>query len=101
MKHENLGTDQGLYEKYPLFATAGEVAAHARKTIAPDKILLQKAGGKNISVGKYLDTVCRVCNIFLEMGIEKNCKVGVFLSNSIEYTYLYTTLGLLGAPMVP
>ena len=39
--------------------------------------------------------------MFLDLGIEKNRYVGAFLPNCIEYTYLYTALGLLGVPMVP
>ena len=59
--------------------------AYARKTIASDKILLQKAGSKSIFVGKCLDIFCRVCNMFLEMGIEKNCEVKIMSKNILLY----------------
>ena len=101
MKTERLNQDPPLYETYPLFSTVQEVVDHVRKTVTPDKILVQRAGGMGVSVCDYLDTAGRICNMFLEMGIEKKSNVGVFLPNCIEYTYLYTALGLLGVPMVP
>ena len=84
-----------------LFTTVEEIVAHARETVPPDKILVQRADGEGISFSEYLNNVNKICNMFLDLGIEKNHHVGVFLSNCIEYTYLYTALGLLGVPMVP
>ena len=89
------------YERYGLFTTVEEVVAHARETILPEKILVQRADGEGISVSEYFKAVNKICNMFLDFGIEKNRHVGVFLSSCIEYTYLYTALGLLGVPMVP
>jgi crotonobetaine/carnitine-CoA ligase len=101
MRLERTAPGQPGYEKYGLFTTVEEVVSHARETIPPDKVLVQRADGVGISVGEYLDAVNRICNMFLDFGVEKNRHVGVFLSNCIEYTYLYTALGLLGVPMVP
>jgi len=101
MRLERTASGQRGYEKYGLFTTVEEVVTHAKKTIPPDKILVQRADGAGISVSEYLETVNRICNMLLDSGIEKNRHVGVFLSNCIEYTYLYTALGLLGVPMVP
>ena len=99
MKKEKVVTSMAEYERYPLFSTVGEVVDNARRNMPQDKILLQRAGG--FSFGEYFDAVGRVCNMFLDMGIEKKHKVGVFLPNCIEYAYLYAALGLLGVPMVP
>ena len=63
---------------------------------------MQRADGEGISVGEYLVTRSTgYATCFSTSGIEKNRHVGVFLSNCIEYTYLYTALGLLGVPMIP
>jgi crotonobetaine/carnitine-CoA ligase len=88
-------------EDYPLYKTVEEIMEHARATIPPNKILLQKAGGDGVSFQEFLNNVNRVCNMLLEFGIEKNHHVGIFLSNCIEYAYLYAALGLLGVPVVP
>jgi crotonobetaine/carnitine-CoA ligase len=101
MKHKKTPTGQAEYERYPLFSTVAEVVENARRNMPQEKVLVQRAGGAGISIGEYLDTVGRICNMFLETGIGKNTNVGVFLPNCIEYTYLYTVLGLLGVPMVP
>ena len=86
---------------YHLFTTVEEVVKHAQSTIPPDKILFQMADGRALSADTYLTNVARISNMFLDLGIQKNQKVGVFLSNCLDYTYLYTALGLLGVTMVP
>jgi crotonobetaine/carnitine-CoA ligase len=101
MKSQKIGTAELMYRKYPLFSTVEEVIDHARNTVAPDKIVLQRTGGASLSLAEYLDRVGRVSNMFLDLRIEKKNKVGVFLPNCMEYNYLYAALGLLGVPMVP
>jgi crotonobetaine/carnitine-CoA ligase len=103
MSSEETLLGQTGYKRGHLFTTVEEVVAHARETVPADKILVQWADGGGISFSEYLCNVNKICNMFLDLGIEKkqNHHVGVFLSNCIEYTYLYTALGLLGVPMVP
>ena len=101
MASKNVSPDRQREDRFPLFTTVEEVVEHARRMTPPNKILFQRAEGDGVSVGEYLDNVNRVCNMLLDLGIEKNHHVGVFLSNCPEYPYLYTALGLLGVPMVP
>jgi crotonobetaine/carnitine-CoA ligase len=101
MASKNVSPDRQREDRFPLFTTVEEVVEHARRMTPPNKILFQRAEGDGVSVGEYLDNVNRVCNMLLDLGIEKNHHVGVFLSNCPEYPCLYTALGLLGVPMVP
>lgn len=67
----------------------------------PEQVLLQRADGESLCVGEYLRNLGRICNMLLDMGIEKGRNVGAFLPNCLEYSYLYFALGRLGVTFVP
>ena len=101
MESETTNLIQPPGGEYPFVKTIEEVIVHAQRTMPPDRILLQRADGESLTVGEYLSNVGKICNMLLDLGVEKEHNVGVFLPNCLEYSYLYMVLGRLGVTIVP
>ncbi len=88
-------------DHYPVFKTVEQLVTYARERCDFNGVMLQRAEGESLTFGAYFDNLNRICNMFVELGIKKESKVGVYLPNCPEYAYFYMALGRLGATLVP
>jgi crotonobetaine/carnitine-CoA ligase len=86
---------------FPVFRTVEEVIDQGQKILSPDSVFIQMTSGENLTAGEYFENLHRVSNMFVNLGIRKDDHVAVYLSNCVEYAYLYMALGRLGAVIVP
>jgi len=50
---------------------------------------------------EFLDTVNRIANGFLSLGIQKGDKIAILLQNGFEFPYTWLAANMIGAVMVP
>jgi len=66
----------------------------------PDKVFfIFKEKGETYA--EFFDTVSRIANGFLSLGIKKGDKVAILLPNSFEFPYTWLAINMIGAVMVP
>jgi crotonobetaine/carnitine-CoA ligase len=97
-KELNLAQEQ---KKSMVFKTMEEVITYAQKQIPLDQVILKRADGGSICMGEYMINLNKICNMFLELGVNKGRNVAVFLPNCLEYSYFYLALGRIGVPVLP
>lgn len=71
---------------------------HAAKS--PDKVLLLYEG-KTMTYAGFLDQVNRLANGLDSLGIRKDDKVGLLMTNRVEYLVSYYAIATIGAVAVP
>lgn len=79
--------------------TLGWILEHKAKTIGEKNFLLHQ--DLKITYKQINETVNRIANSFLGLGIGKGDKVCLVMANSIEFTYAWFALAKIGAIMVP
>jgi crotonobetaine/carnitine-CoA ligase len=57
--------------------------------------------GKEVTYGEVLDSVNRIANGFLNLGVRKGEKVAILLPNCLEFPYCWLAANMIGAVMVP
>jgi crotonobetaine/carnitine-CoA ligase len=85
---------------YPM--TYGELIDWAvARTEKPEEKILFRMLDTKLTYSEFQENVNRISNFLREMGVRKGDHVAIFLSNCVEYAYLYHSLGKCGAVMIP
>ena len=101
MKNNDVTHVGQMKGSFPVFKTVEEIISHAQKTMPPEKVLVQMADGESLRVREYFDNLNRISNMFVDLGMSKRSNIAVYLTNCIEYSYLYSALGRLGIVIIP
>jgi crotonobetaine/carnitine-CoA ligase len=81
--------------------TMEELISRAKETLDPEREFVQMADGESLCARDYFSNLNRISNMFVDVGMKKQCHAAVFLPNCLEYSYLYPVLGRLGIVIVP
>jgi crotonobetaine/carnitine-CoA ligase len=96
-------SDYSVYATSAYPQTFGELLYWSLARI-PDpetKVYFRLTGQEPITYAQFARNVGRICNLFVSLGLRKGDHVAIFLSNSMEYAYLYHALSKCGLVMVP
>ena len=96
-------------ENYEVFAgpgypqTFGKMVDWAleRTPNAEQKPYFRITGQEPVTYADFARNVNRISNLFTSLGLKKGDHVAIYLSNCVEYSYLYHSLSKCGLVMVP